>query len=363
MFKGIALLVLLGVAGAAAQGPVVSKKDLVTAITDNKQLSELLKYASQYPAIVATLTNLGSGTVLAPNNAAFAALIKAATAAGVELDKATVEKVLKYHVITEGSFLKAGLSDGQELQTAAGVPITVSYNDGKLVWKGVGNSANDLREMKVGNIAVHIIDAVLLPIELPTPAPEPAPEPTPEGNTYPDLVDFATSNNLTELIGAVQASGLLDEVVSFNGTVFAPTNEAFEAALAALGIGAAPELTKSLKTAIAVVLSYHLVPEKVTALQDGMMLTTVQGEPLEVVVKGDKVYIKDSTGAEAEVLQADLAGDAAAYIINKVLLPEALASLLGGGAPAPAPTPASSASTLASAAAVAGSLLAAAMLL
>ncbi len=49
-FKGIALLVLLGVAGAAAQGPIVSKKDLVSAITSNKQLSELLKYASQVRA-------------------------------------------------------------------------------------------------------------------------------------------------------------------------------------------------------------------------------------------------------------------------------------------------------------------------
>ena len=32
----------------------------------------------------------------------------------------------KYHVITEGSYLKADLSDGQELQTAADVPVTVS---------------------------------------------------------------------------------------------------------------------------------------------------------------------------------------------------------------------------------------------
>lgn len=45
--KGISLLLLLGLAAASAQGPIASKKDLVTAITDNKQLSELLKFASQ----------------------------------------------------------------------------------------------------------------------------------------------------------------------------------------------------------------------------------------------------------------------------------------------------------------------------
>ncbi len=49
-------------------------------------------------------------------------------------------------------------------------------------------------------------------------------------------------------------SGLLDTVVDFNGTVFAPTNEAFEAALKLLGIGATPELTDGLKAAIATVL-------------------------------------------------------------------------------------------------------------
>lgn len=48
----------------------------------------------QYPAIVDTLTNLQTGTVLAPNDAAFGALLKAATAANIELDPATVETVL-----------------------------------------------------------------------------------------------------------------------------------------------------------------------------------------------------------------------------------------------------------------------------
>lgn len=32
----------------------------------------------------------------------------------------------KYHVIPEGAYLKADLSDGQKLDTAAGVPVTVS---------------------------------------------------------------------------------------------------------------------------------------------------------------------------------------------------------------------------------------------
>lgn len=66
----------------------------------------------------------------------------------------------------------------------------------------------------------------------------------------------------------MQAADLLDEVVGFNGTVFAPTNAAFEAALALLGVGAAPELTDALKAAIGAVLVGH-----------SPALTRLAGEP------------------------------------------------------------------------------------
>ncbi|KAL4457415.1 hypothetical protein ABPG75_012280 [Micractinium tetrahymenae] len=202
--------------------------------------------------------------------------------------------------------------------------------------------------------------------ESPAPSPESAAEPTPaEGPKYPDLVEFANDKNLTTLIGAVLASGLADELLGFNGTVFAPTNEAFAAVVAGMGVDTTT-LTPQTKQLLIAVLSYHMVAQKVfsTELEDGVVLTSLLGDPLVVVLEDDKAYIQDGTGAKAEILEADItAGDAVAHIINKVLLPEALASLLGGGAPAPAPTPASSASTLASAAAVAGSLLAAALLL
>lgn len=58
---------------------------------------------------------------------------------------------------------------------------------------------------------MHIIDNVLLPVELTgsAPAPSAGPTPAPEGAVYPDLVDFATSNNLTQLIMAVQVGSQL----------------------------------------------------------------------------------------------------------------------------------------------------------
>ncbi|KAL4441022.1 hypothetical protein ABPG77_010453 [Micractinium sp. CCAP 211/92] len=296
----------------------LASADLLTAITANEQLSELRKYASQYRDLLTTLANLKTGTVLAPKNAAFAKLLKAATAAGVELDKATVETVLKYHVIPEGAYLKADLSDGQKLDTAAGVPLTATYTDGNLGWKGVGSSAMDVQEMKVGNVAMHVIDNVLLPVELSGPTPA-SPSLDSQGATYPDVVAFATSNNLTQLMMVFQATGLLDTVVDFKGTLFAPTNDAFDATFKLLVIGATTELNDSVKAAIAAMMKYHLVADKVTTLEDGYELTTIEGEPLQVVVKNGKAYIKDSTGAEAEVVEADItAGDTELTIIKPV---------------------------------------------
>ncbi|KAL4441020.1 hypothetical protein ABPG77_010451 [Micractinium sp. CCAP 211/92] len=197
-----------------------------------------------------------------------------------------------------------------------------------------------------------------------SPAAEPAAEPSPaEGPEYPDLVEFAKDKNLTLLIDVIMASGLTDDVLAFNGTVLAPTNAAFVEHIKELNVDI-NNLNDTTKKMVIAVLSYHLIPEKVYSsdLENGTVLTTVLGDPLVVVFKDDKIYIQDDTGAEAEVLEADItAGDAVAHIIDRVLFPESI--LHSAPAPAPAPTPASSGTVLASAAAVAGSLLAAALLL
>lgn len=196
-----------------------------------------------------------------------------------------------------------------------------------------------------------------------SPAPEPAAEPTPsEGPDYADLVEFASAKNLTLLLDVIGASGLADQVAEFNGTVFAPTNAAFVEHIKEMGVDI-NNLNDTTRQLVITVLSYHLVPEKVYSydLENGTVLTTLEGEPLVVVLKDGKAYIQDGTGAEAEILEADItAGDAVAHIIDRVLIPE---SIIHSAAPAPAPAPASSAATLTSIAAVAGSLLGAALLL
>nr|WP_230487877.1 fasciclin domain-containing protein [Novosphingobium sp. ES2-1] len=117
----------------------------------------------------------------------------------------------------------------------------------------------------------------------------------------------------TTLVSAVKAAGLVD---TLNGTgpftVFAPTNAAF----AKLPAGTVDTLLKpENKATLTKVLTYHVVPGKVTAAQlvakikaDGgkTELTTVAGGKLTASLMGDTVMLTDEKGGMAHVTQADV---------------------------------------------------------
>lgn len=117
----------------------------------------------------------------------------------------------------------------------------------------------------------------------------------------------------TTLVAAVKAAGLVD---TLNGTgpftVFAPTNAAF----AKLPAGTVDTLLKpESKDTLTKILTYHVVPGKVTASQlIGMIkagggkatLTTVSGGKLVASLMGDTVMLADEKGGMAHVTQADV---------------------------------------------------------
>ena len=135
------------------------------------------------------------------------------------------------------------------------------------------------------------------------------------GNT---IVDIAVgSGQFNTLVAAVQAAGLV-ETLSGEGpfTVFAPTDAAFEAALADLGL-TAEELLAS--EDLADILTYHVVPGKVMA-SDVVNLssaTTVQGGILTIGTDANgNVTINDAT-----VVQTDIeASNGVIHVIDAVLL-------------------------------------------
>ncbi len=137
------------------------------------------------------------------------------------------------------------------------------------------------------------------------------------------------SKDHTTLVAAVKAAGLVD-TLSGPGpfTVFAPTNEAF----AKLPPGTVDTLLKPENKAMLVaVLTYHVVPGQYNAadlmkmITDGhgkAMLTTVQGEPLELSMHGGKIDIKGAKSGMAQVTIPNvLQSNGIIHVVNAVLVP------------------------------------------
>ena len=153
----------------------------------------------------------------------------------------------------------------------------------------------------------------------------------------PDMTiveNASNAENLTTLVAAVQAAGLVD-TLSGEGpfTVFAPTNEAF----AKIDPAQLEELMKpENQAALAKILTCHVVAadansEAIFSMidNDGGMhqVETVGGCILTVERSGngdnqDMITIKDERGQVATVIQADVfQSNGVVHVIDTVLLP------------------------------------------
>ena len=143
-----------------------------------------------------------------------------------------------------------------------------------------------------------------------------------------NIVGVATDNGFTTLLAAV---GAADESIATTLatvsplTVFAPTNEAFDA----LPFGLVNCLTTipENQAALNSILQYHVVAANATAdsLMDGQVVDTLlTGESITVNLT-DGVQIIDGTMMPANVGPADVFADnGVVHVIDKVLLPASL---------------------------------------
>ena len=149
---------------------------------------------------------------------------------------------------------------------------------------------------------------------------------------YPtkNIVENAVnSKDHTTLVAAVKAAGLVD-TLSGPGpfTVFAPTNKAFDK----LPAGTVDSLMKpESKDALTKVLTYHVVSGSLDSaalkqqIKDGngtATLTTVQGEPLKVMMKHGKIVLEDAKGGMSTVTIADVyQSNGVIHVVDTVLMP------------------------------------------
>ena len=137
------------------------------------------------------------------------------------------------------------------------------------------------------------------------------------------------SKDHTTLVAAVKAAGLVDTLQSPGPfTVFAPTNEAF----AKLPAGTVDTLLKpENKKTLTNVLTYHVVPgrlsakdlmEKIRAGNGKAMLKTVEGEELTFAEKDGRLWIWDAKGGSAQVtIRNVMQSNGVIHVIDTVLLP------------------------------------------
>jgi uncharacterized surface protein with fasciclin (FAS1) repeats len=139
------------------------------------------------------------------------------------------------------------------------------------------------------------------------------------GKKKADIVDTAVAaGDFSTLAAALQAGDLVGTLKSDGPfTVFAPTDAAF----AKLPEGTLEMLLKpENKDKLVAILTYHVVPGKVTSAEVVKLdsAKTVEGSDVKIHVKNDSVYIND-----ARVVAADVgASNGVIHVIDAVILPQ-----------------------------------------
>lgn len=118
-------------------------------------------------AFLGALTTEGVDyTVFAPNNAAFQALLDSdpnwnSTA---DIDAATLQAVLNYHVVVGANVQADQLSDGQVVTMLGSGDVTVDLSNGAALATGSGQTVNIiLTDVQATNGVIHVVESVLLP--------------------------------------------------------------------------------------------------------------------------------------------------------------------------------------------------------
>ena len=143
------------------------------------------------------------------------------------------------------------------------------------------------------------------------------------------IQNAVNSKDHTTLVAAVKAAGLVDTLQGPGPfTVFAPTNDAF----AKLPAGTVDTLLKpENKGQLTQVLTYHVVPGRITAKELMAMiekgggkasLKTVEGEELTFETKDGAIWVWDAKGDSAKItIKNVMQSNGVIHVIDTVLLP------------------------------------------
>lgn len=306
----VGLVALAVPATANAQVPDPLPDESIAQVATDAGVFETLLTAATAAGLDGALADCSAGpfTVFAPTDDAFAAVPEDLLTAALGDPDGLLTDILNYHIVP-GIVPATDVLAADTLTTALGADLVVDGDaatlNGTVNITGTDNFAC--------NGVVHIIDAVLVP-------------------ELPSIATIATDGGFDTLVAALGAAGLAEtfaDCAEGPFTVFAPTDEAFAAALAALDLTAEELLgnTELLTT----VLQYHVVPGIVGSAEvvGSTSLETLQGESIAV-------NETELNGSVNIVSTDNWACNGVVHAIDGVLLPP---SLTPDPAPTTVPTP------------------------
>lgn len=277
----------------------VAQKNIVQVASSNSDFS-ILTAALTKAGLASALEGTGPFTVFAPNNAAFNALFAQLGVSGLDDLSADVLKPILLNHVVSGKIKSTDIVTGYASTLNTSAPgmtaVKVFISKGSKVM--VDESEVITADLSASNGVIHAVNKVILPAS---------------------IVSHALNNpNFSTLVQALVKANLVD-ALSGTGpfTVFAPTNDAFNALFATLGVSGIDALTAD---QLSPILLYHVVSGNVTASQvmTGSVPTLNPASSINVVVSGGSVKLNNSSN----VIATDVQGtNGVIHAIDAVILP------------------------------------------
>lgn len=244
----------------------------------------------------------GPFTVFAPTDDAFAALLATLGVTADELlAREDLATILLYHVISGAAVGSADVTTGPAT-TAADLSVWINTANGVMV-----NSATvATADVAADNGVIHIVDSVILPV---------------------DIAGYAAlTGQHGSLLAAVTAADLAGAVTNpaSKVTVFAPTDAAFTAALAALSL-TFEELAADVAT-LTTILTYHVYAGEVLS----PAVVGLDGQEVEMVSGETALVDAGALTIGGAALNADLLDirttSGVIHVLNDVMVPPSIAN-------------------------------------
>ncbi len=297
---------------------VIGLPDIVDHAIANPDLSSLVAALGAADGdLVNILQGDGPFTVLAPNNDAFETFLDGAPLGGI--DTAILSQILLNHVIggsVNSEFLiNAGAGYTNTSATGAGNnAMSIYYNTSDGV-KFNGISSVFQADVIGTNGIIHGVDTV---IDIPTVVTFAAADPN-FSTLVTALTDLTPNTDFVSILSRTEVGSPIDGI-NPDFTIFAPTNDAFEALE-----------TIPAETVLTQVLLYHVISEANIISGDlnnpgDTTASTIQGDVITITLPGNAGNIgtiTDTSGAnDIGIIAVDVqAGNGVIHVLNKVMLP------------------------------------------